>query len=248
MLLNERSEIIERCLDIVAKAASSKEELEQAIEALITLFPKEHVGIKMYLTGGESKDAFTSIGSPSFWMVASEIRSLPFYEAIHLKTIPYSREWPDIKSINYMRASIYAKRHHADGYHDIIYMNKQDELLESSTSNLFFFKGNKLITAKDDILKGITREVVVYLAKNHFEIEYRNLNLKELEEVDECFVTSTTKEICPVNKVDGFEFRSNHPKAKTIFLKQLFQEYINSSEKPIFQLEFDHSSSVSSSC
>lgn len=37
MLLNERSEIIERCLDIVAKAASSKEELEQAMNELMAL-------------------------------------------------------------------------------------------------------------------------------------------------------------------------------------------------------------------
>ncbi len=221
------------------------QELIEGIDCLIDQFPCVDLGIKLYLTAGESKDGFLPCHQPTFWMVASEIHSLPFYEGIHLKTIPYEREWPDIKSLNYMRACMHTKRYSSLGYHDIIYMNRSNEMMESSTSNLFFFMGENLITPSEKILKGITREVILYLAKDHFNIEYRPLNREELKLVDECFVTGTTKEICPVMRIDDKQLESNHVKSKTIFLKNLFQDYVKSETKPIFELEFKHRSYVS---
>lgn len=201
----------------------SKEKIYSAVLSLINLHPAENLGIKMYLTAGKSDDAFFHQGNCSFWIVVAPLSFLAFDQAIQLKTVPITREIPTAKTLNYMQASIYANRFKRLGYDDIIYLD-QNKLLESSTSNLFFIQKNRLITANANILEGITRKVVLELAQSQFEIELREVLLEELPLMDECFVTSTTKEICPVNRIDNCMFQSNHPNSKTLMLKKIFQE------------------------
>lgn len=205
------------------KLPFSDEEIKEAVDALIMIHPEENLGIKIYVTAGISEDAFFASSACSFWIVAAPLKSLPFDHAINLKTIDAYRELPEIKSLNYLQAALHAGRYRKLSYDDIIYKNKEGYLLESSTSNLFFIKGHTLITAEKDILHGITRSVVLDIAQGVLNIELRPLHIDELPYVDECFVTSTTKEICPVNLVDEHKMKSNDLSSMTLKLKLAFQ-------------------------
>lgn len=215
----------------------SLEIIEKGIDELIDCFDKENIGIKFYLTGGESSDAFTLSNDPSFWMIAQEINPQPLDYALNLKTISHQREWPEAKTTNYQLATYFAKKYRQQGYQDIIYVDKEQNLLESSTSNLFFIKKNTIYTPSSNILEGITRNIVLELAKPYFSIELRPISLSELKEMQECFITSTTKEICPVNLVDDHKMESSQFDSKTSFLKNLFQDYT---------LKFHHSFKIDS--
>ena len=53
--------------------------------------------------------------------------------------------------------------------------------MEASTSNFFIFIGDKLVAPKDNILKGITRNLVIKLAGKEFEIEEREMKIDEMK-------------------------------------------------------------------
>jgi branched-subunit amino acid aminotransferase/4-amino-4-deoxychorismate lyase len=60
-----------------------------------------------------------------------------------------------------------------------------------------------LITPKDHVLLGITRKVVVTLARNAgLEVEERDMTIEEMRNADEAFLTASFKEVVPVVKVD----------------------------------------------
>ncbi|MDO8513214.1 MAG: aminotransferase class IV [bacterium] len=80
--------------------------------------------------------------------------------------------------------------------YDIIY-TWHDKILEGTTFNFFIFRGNELITPKKDILQGTRRNLILKLAQD-FKIAERPVNLIELKEATEAFISSTTRGIVPV--------------------------------------------------
>lgn len=75
-------------------------------------------------------------------------------------------------------------------------------LYESGTSNIFMIKDNIIITPKERIYKGSTRDFVIKLAlENNFQIEERFVAWDEFMLADEVFITASKKEILPVVKI-----------------------------------------------
>ena len=67
-------------------------------------------------------------------------------------------------------------------------------------------KKNILVTPKEKILNGITRKKVIDLAKKiGIETEERDIHLNEITEIKEAFITSSTKRMLPVSKIDDYK-------------------------------------------
>ena len=87
---------------------------------------------------------------------------------------------------------------------EALYINAQDEILEATTSNFFAFKNGTLHTCcSDEVLIGMTWEVVLKLSLPHFPIEKRPLRYEEIGEIEEAFITASNKEVMPVVQIDG---------------------------------------------
>jgi branched-chain amino acid aminotransferase len=57
-------------------------------------------------------------------------------------------------------------------------------------------------------LNGITRKTIIDLLQDEsFEVLERDINLDELQNVTECFLTGTAAEVTPVGKIADFEFK-----------------------------------------
>lgn len=110
----------------------------------------------------------------------------------------------DIKSTNLLANCLMKQRALEIGADDTILL--QDRLvIEATSSNVFLVKDGTLVTptADEQLLSGITREFVMALAiKKHLNLEVRDVNVTELYEADEVWLTSSTQEISPVVKVD----------------------------------------------
>jgi len=133
---------------------------------------------------------------------------------------------PQIKSLNFLNnilAKLEATRAQA---FDGIMLNAESHLAECTTSNLFFVRGGRLCTPSVDcgILDGITREVVLLLAReNGVSTEEGRYNAETLRQADECFLTNTTMEIMPVREVDKTAIGSGRPGPLTMKLQELFR-------------------------
>ena len=79
----------------------------------------------------------------------------------------------------------------------------------------FLFYGNKLVTPTNNILPGITRDVVLELAQNHFAVIERDLTFDDLANADEAFITASNKEVMPVHHVNDLQIGSGKPGPNT---------------------------------
>lgn len=182
-----------------------KLQMKDLIHKLIQKNEFRNGGIKITLTGGYSEDGY-ELGKPNLIIACHSLpTSSPesWKQGIQLITYRHQRQLPDIKTIDYIMPiwlRPFIKSKHAD---DVLYYN-QDLVTECPRSNFFIVtEDNRLITPKDNILKGITRKKVLSSASSIFEIEERNITLNEVYNAGAAFISSTSKLIVPVIRIDN---------------------------------------------
>lgn len=150
---------------------------------------------------------------------------------------------PKIKSLNFLnniiaRLSKYNKQammaESSDGEKcfEYIMLNLNGYVTEGTVSNIFLVKNNVLLTPsiESGILPGITREIVVGLArKNKIRTLETLIKPGQLYTADECFLTNTSMEILPVRKIDTNPLSS--PGKITRFLRSEFKR-LNVRDQP----------------
>ena len=97
---------------------------------------------------------------------------------------------------------------------DAIMLNTQGQVTESSTANIFMVEDGVLVTPplEAGILDGVSRHVVIALAEREgIPFDARSFGVEELHRAQECFLTSTTREIMPVREVDGRTYPAPGP-------------------------------------
>ncbi len=121
-------------------------------------------------------------------------------------TVPDQR-WArrDLKTIQLL-ANVFGAQAAVDhGVDEIIFVH-EGMAIEGSHNNFFMVFGNTLVThpLSNQILPGITREVVIELAKRlGYEVQERPVPLAEMFQADEVFHSGTLSEVKPSVEVDG---------------------------------------------
>lgn len=203
-------------------------ELESIIEELLRKSGPGEKSIKILLTGGISEDQLYPQDTNTLIAFAYPLTSYPksFYtDGIKVLTTSLRRSIPCSKTTQYLPAILALKEGKKSGAAEALYLNDKQEILEATTSNFFAFKHGVLLTPpEEEIMIGITREVVLRLAKELFPIEIRPISKEEIPFLDEAFVSASNKEIMPVTHIDGIPLRSpNRPLTQKIM--DLFAEY-----------------------
>lgn len=94
------------------------------------------------------------------------------------------------------------------GADDALVLDLHGDIAEATGANIFFCKENELITPiADCFLSGITREVVIEIAKsNNCIVSERKVAYQEINDFDGCFLTGTAYEVQPVRRIDNVIF------------------------------------------
>lgn len=132
-----------------------------------------------------------------------------------VKGILYNAERsnPESKVINHkLRTSIYQKLIIERGYEALL-VNESNLITEGSRSNVFFIKGESLITAPDSmILSGITRKQILSICEeNNINVELRCVNADEIAECDGAFMTGTSPMVLAFNSIGTHRYQINQP-------------------------------------
>jgi len=133
----------------------------------------EEWGIRIIVSGGEL-DMDTAIfpkdrNKPSVIMLAEPVRKLSnsdnFLKGVKLISVDYNRTFTTVKTTNYITA-ILAKYQARDAKaFETLYV-RNGFVSECPTSNIFAFFGDNLVTPEIDVLSGITRQLILELAKS----------------------------------------------------------------------------------
>ena len=105
---------------------------------------------------------------------------------------------------------------------------KNGYAIEGAASNLFIVKDGLLITPPNgpDLLPGITRDLIIELAANH-AMPFRETGITEAElfNADEIWLTSSTREISPVTRLDDTIISAGTPGPMWKQIITLYQDY-----------------------
>lgn len=128
------------------------------------------------------------------------------------------RENPNAKVLNEERRKIVNEILKDVGADEAIFLTENKVVLEGSRSNLFFVKGEKIITSPDErVLLGTTRQKILEICeKNNISLLRREIMLDELNFFDAAFVTGTSIDIMPINRIDTIRFSTNNKVVKKL--------------------------------
>jgi branched-chain amino acid aminotransferase len=175
---------------------------------------------------------------PTFVVVTNEFKDYPdsFYKkGVKLIISSVKRNLkeainPQIKSLNFLNnilAKIEAKKKNA---YEALMLNSQGYLTEGTICNVFFVlkKRNKAVLCTPSldcgILDGITRNIVLELAKKHgITTKEGRFKKEDIYHASEVFITNSTMEIMPVCKVDSVRYKIG---SVTKLLRKAYKENV----------------------
>lgn len=192
----------------------SHEEVAAVVKQTLARNDIPEANIRIVVTGGSSTDFMTPSGRPRLLVLISPVPKLPdhwYTKGIKIISWQVERPIPGAKSIDYISASLALKKAAAEGAVEALYIDRNGLALECTTSNLFAFFAGKLVTPEAGILSGVTRKVVLELAREMFAIDLRDITRSELLKADEVFITGTSKGLVPVIQVDESRIGDGRP-------------------------------------
>jgi D-alanine transaminase/branched-chain amino acid aminotransferase len=180
----------------------SKEHLTNILKELVVKNKMPDAGIRIVLTGGYSPDAYQP-ATPNLIVMQSplSISDSPVPKEVSIITHEYVRDLPEAKTINYSMGIWLLKKIQEQQADDVLY-HQQGVVSEFPRCNFFLVtQHNEIVTPANNALKGVTRKRVLELSG--FTLREGVVTLDDVRHAKEAFLTSSTKRIQAVVKIDG---------------------------------------------
>jgi len=113
--------------------------------------------------------------------------------------------------------------------YEAILLTADDKLSDGITSNIYLVRNGKVHTPGHDagIVSGITRGVVLDIAHQvGLQVIEGFFDMSDIARADEMFLTSTTREVVPIARVDGKAVGSGKPGPVTLMLLRGYRSAI----------------------
>ena len=232
--LEEHLERLERSLSGTRiRNPYSREEWRDIIAQLVAKQPYEDQGVYFQVTRGVAKrdHAFPQDATPTVFIMANPLVNPP-REAIERGAEAVSAQdnrWQrcDIKSISLI-GNVLLRQLSADAGAAETILFRDGCLTEASASNVFVVRGGVIQGPPKSnlILPGITYDVVLELAHSaQLPVEIRNLTEAETRAADEIWVTSSSKEVLAIVRLDGKPVGDGRPGPLFRRMHALYQDF-----------------------
>jgi D-alanine transaminase len=134
----------------------------------------------------------------------------------------------DIKAISLLPNVMLRQLAVDAGCAETILIRDDQFMTEGAASNIFVVKNGTLLAPPKDnlMLPGITYDVVLELAAaNQIPFQVRRIARQEIFTADELLLTSSTKEVLPITRVDGQAVGNGKPGPMFARLNTLYQNF-----------------------
>jgi branched-chain amino acid aminotransferase len=193
------------------------ETLRSEVQKVVEAAGNAEAFIRIMITRGSGETLGLDPGlakNPMYVVLVMPLEVPPstFYEQ-GIKTITYrTQRFADAtdangaKLVNYLISVLAMQEARKVGAAEALIVDREGQVLEGSTSNVFVREGNELLTPPSSagILLGITRHYVLEIAEEAgLSVAERAIPLERLLRAEEVLITSSIREVVPVVAVDG---------------------------------------------
>lgn len=122
------------------------------------------------------------------------------YSGVKAICIELERDKPqEAKALPFYKSFEAHKRAEKEGCFEALLVDADGFVREGAYSNVFWVKNGQVFTTGEGILKGITRRIVC----SFIPVKIDRINLQQLKESDEIFITKSTTGVTGVTELDG---------------------------------------------
>jgi branched-chain amino acid aminotransferase len=205
----------------IAPAIRRQDDLRDTLAGLLNRFDAPEARVRLILDITQEPGTMYALLQP--------MNPLPpeiYRDGVSVEISRTSREKPSLKQTAFISESAFDRTRIGDGVFEILLTSK-GRILEGITSNFFYVLNGVLCTAGRGVLIGVTRQTVLGLAKkNRIEIGYKALPLNDIPLLEEAFLTSSSRGVVPIVRIDGQLIEDGTVGAMTMKLMQLYNQQV----------------------
>lgn len=171
----------------------------------------------------------TSAEPGTIYVMLQPLKMLPtevYQHGVRVEVSRSSRQMPVLKRTAFISESAFDRTRLSGEIFEILLTNK-GRILEGMTSNFFYVRDDVLCTAGRGVLIGVTRQMVITLAKEQgIKFCIKALKLNDIALVEEAFITSSSRGIVPVIQIDTQRIANGEIGEMTRKLMTLYEESV----------------------
>jgi len=126
-------------------------------------------------------------------------------------SVPIHRDNPHAKDTRFIATASATYAALPAGIEEGLMLAADGAVLEGLSSNFFGILNGTLRTEGERVLPGVTRSLVLEVASGLMPVEARAVAAPELKRLEEAFITSVSREILPVVRIDGAALGDGRP-------------------------------------
>ncbi|MBN2285551.1 MAG: aminotransferase class IV [Tissierellales bacterium] len=219
-------------INLIGEADSyTREEIIDLINTLIFHQNQKNNNIK--ITYSKIEDKIFLLGYYTKSQYPDRNKIIAGYKAVLLYE---ERENPNAKVLNNDLKEIISNILEEEKADECIYVSEYGEVLEGSRTNIFFIKGNSVVTAPDqEVLLGTTRKKIEEIChQKRIAIHKKTIRVEDLPIFDAVFATGTSIDVMPINLIGSIVYHSSVNRIVESLMREYEKEkksYINQFKK-----------------
>lgn len=215
--------------------AYDKKSISQAVYRTLEANKLSDARIRLTLTSGPMS-APDDKPQPTLLITAAQFKPYPanyYQKGVMVVLSPYKQNPAEPlyghKTISYLSRMLALELAHKSRAAEALWFTTDNRLAEGCISNVFVVKDSALYTPsiKTPVLPGIARKTVLKIAaENSIRADEKDLNINELLDADEVFITNVIMQVIPVVKIEKHDVGTGAIGPVTRELQRLFVKYV----------------------
>lgn len=154
-------------------------------------------------------------------------KSEDYEKGVSTVTRRAKRKNPKAKQTSFLRDAEIIRDEVPENINEVLLVNSKGQILEGLNSNFFAIKKGEIWTEDKQVLSGIVRSIVLEEATAAgVSIHLAPVYISEFESLEEAFLTSASRSVLPIQKIDGQFVGTGRPGHITKNFILLYQQRI----------------------
>jgi branched-subunit amino acid aminotransferase/4-amino-4-deoxychorismate lyase len=166
---------------------------------------------------------------PRLFVAVEAFEPLPrqlYEDGVACVTLELERDNPHAKDTRFIATARDAYARLPEGVEEGLLVATDGTVLEGLSSNFFAIREGALRTEDARVLAGVTRSLAIEVAESLLPVRHVAIQRDELPLLDEAFVTSVSREVLPVVRIDGRPVGDGRVGPRTRAVVQGFQALV----------------------
>lgn len=165
-----------------------------------------------------------------FKPLAAEI----YEQGVACITVPGTeRDNPAAKTTGWMQSRTSIEQTLLAGVFTGLLLNDNGDILEGLSSNFYAIQNGELRTAGGGVLPGIAQQIVFEVAEGVLPLRRDAVNVRDIPQLEEAFITSASRGIVPVVNIDGHPLGDGTPSTQTRVLRERYLAWVHDHLEPL---------------